>query len=536
MPKMIKNKYLKAGAALLVLLQAAAGLATELHQEDGILTNHSTEYVRTLNRNTSTDPDAAFYNPAGLAFMSKDGLHISFSSQTYNVKKAHTLDFYAFRKDYPPVDGVFATNPPPHEQADFIGTMPDEYGAELTAPVLPGIDVIWKQGRWAAFFDLAVMQAALDMTYGDGLAVLDWGNLLLKETGLTNSTDKLIMYSRDATAVRNEMYIGITLGGAYEIMNWISAGGGLRVIHASGNMSVKIKEIDFVQSPSAGTYTLDDTFSDWDIDTDTEGFGYGFILSSHIRPGGLTSALKGLDATLRFEYYLPIELEKTTNSFVAPDVIEESGNLDIFKDGTANPGFNGNTGYKHGNGSKILKITYAPTLNFGLSYVLFDWIKLLSSGQISFRQMPDLDGREKDYNMGFQVGAGVEFMVNKKVTLSTGYLYNNFGIKPEARTEADMLLDSHQVGAGGKFSIDENLDINVGAFYQYFVPATVYQVKYVNVSEPTWSYLKKDFKEARYSVSIGATYRMFSSDSASGSDFEDDTDDVKAKKKDKQVK
>lgn len=539
MPKIIKNRYLKAGLAIIVLLQAAAGYSTELNQEDGIMTNHSTEYVRTLNRNTSTDPDAAFYNPAGLAFMSKDGLHINFSSQTYNVKKTHTLDFYALRKDYDPTAGeLIETRIPPHGQVTFIGTLPDEYGAELTAPILPGIDIVWKQGAWAAFFDLAVMQAATNMTFGDGLAVLDWGNLLAFETGFNPDAQNFVAFSSDPEAVRNEMYIGITLGGAYEIMNWLSAGGGLRIIHASGNMKVKINDVQYfyaTDKSQPNVLTLEEG-PDWDLDTDTEGFGFGIILSTHLRPEGLSSSLKGLDVTLRFEYYLPMELEKTTNSFVGPAAIEQSGNLDIFKDGTSNPDFNGGAGYGHGNGSKVLKTTYAPTLNFGLSYVLFDWIKLLSSGQISFRNMRDLDGREKDYNMGFQAGLGVEFILNQKVTLSTGYLYNNFGIKPEARTEADMLLDSHQLGAGGKFSVDENLDINIGAFYQYFVPATTYYVKYVHVTDETWSYLRKDFKEARYSVSIGATYRMFSSDSASGSDFIDDKDEVKSKKKDKQVK
>lgn len=537
MPKMIKKRYLKAGLAIIVLLQAAAGYSTELNQEDGIMTNHSTEYVRTLNRNTSTDPDAAFYNPAGLAFMSKDGLHINFSSQTYNVKKAHTLDFYALRKDYDPGAGeLIETRQTPHTLPIFRGTLPDEYGAELTAPILPGLDIIWKQGKWAAFFDLAVMQAATDMTFGDGLAVLDWGNLLAYETTFDPDNQSFEAFSSDPEAVRNEMYIGITLGGAYEIMNWLSAGGGLRIIHASGNMKVKIDDVQYLYTNGGPLLIKDDASDEWDLDTDYEGFGFGIILSTHLRPEGLSSALKGLDATIRFEYYLPMELEKKNNSFEAPVAIEQSGNLDIFKDGTANAAFNSGGGYGHGNGSNVLKTTYAPTLNFGLSYVLFDWIKLLSSGQISFRQMRDLDGREKDYNMGFQAGLGVEFILNQKVTLSTGYLYNNFGIKPEARTEADMLLDSHQLGAGGKFSVDENLDINIGAFYQYFVPATTYYVKYVNVTEETWSYLKKDFKEARYSVSIGATYRMFSSDSASGSDFVDDEDEVKSKKKDKQVK
>ncbi|HPS57058.1 MAG TPA: hypothetical protein PK514_03040 [Spirochaetota bacterium] len=532
MPKLIKNSYLKAGLSMLLFLQAVAGLATDLNQEDGILSNHSTEYVRTLNRNTSTDPDAAFYNPAGLVFMSQDGLHINFSSQTYYVKKTHTLDFYAFKK------GEFGdVTPPPHGVINpdtgepyFVGTLPDEYPAELTVPVLPGLDIVWKQDKWAAFFDLAVMQAAINMTYGDGLAVLDWGNLLAFETGFSMDDYTLVGYSSNAEAIRNEMYIGITLGGAYEIMNWISAGGGLRIIHAQGNMKVKIDNIHYYYDDNLSDLSLlHEQGQDWDVDTDTEGFGFGVILSTHFRPEGLLPALKGLDATFRLEYYLPMELQKTTNSFIAPAAIETSGNLDIFKDGSASD----DMVYNHGNGSKVLKATYPTTLNFGLSYLLLDWIKLLSSAQISLRQMRDLDGREKDYNLGYQCGLGVEFILNPKITLSTGYLYNDFGIKSDKRNEVDPLLRSHQVGGGAKFSIDEDLDINIGAFYQYFVPATAYYEKYVHVTEETWSYLRKDFEETRFSVSIGATYRMFSGESRSGAGFVDDKDDVKSKKKDK---
>ncbi|HRS62735.1 MAG TPA: hypothetical protein P5554_06055, partial [Spirochaetota bacterium] len=80
---------------IFILSSVSVAFSSELHQEDGILSNHSAEYVRSLNRNTSTDPDAAFYNPAGLAFMGGRGLYISVSTQTYYVKKTHSMDFYA---------------------------------------------------------------------------------------------------------------------------------------------------------------------------------------------------------------------------------------------------------------------------------------------------------------------------------------------------------------------------------------------------------------------------------------------------------
>jgi len=504
-----KRKHSVTAAAfsrlLLVSLFLTANVsASELHQEDGILPNHSTEYVRTLNRNTSTDPDAAFYNPAGLAFMPKNGLHISFSSQTYYVKKSHSMDFYALQK----LDSETEPVTPPHKQEWFRDCMPDEYYAELTAPVLPGIDIVWKKDNSAFFLDIAVMQAAINMTYDDGLAVMDWGNLLSMETSLENH---LVQYTRNAKAVRNEMYVGLTAGGAYQFTNWISAGGGFRVIHAEGNMKIEMSNINFIvsenpASPDIAFYQPDSEDS-WDIDTDTSGFGTGVILSTHFRAEPLVSLLKGLEASFRLEYYPTMELEKKTNRFIAPTLIEKSGNLNIFKDGSKGKDME----YEQGNGVDTLKVTYPTTLNFGLSYTLFDKIKLLSSAQISLQKNRDLGGREKDFNNGFQTGGGIEYFLNSKITLSAGYLYNDFGIKSDKRNEADPLLNSHTIGSGVCFHVDETVDINAGGFYQIFTPATAYSTEYVNVSEPTMSYLRKDFEETRYSVSIGITYRIVES-------------------------
>ena len=43
---------------------------------------YSAEYLATLNRNASTDPDAAFYNPAGIAFSKTTGLSLQLTNQS----------------------------------------------------------------------------------------------------------------------------------------------------------------------------------------------------------------------------------------------------------------------------------------------------------------------------------------------------------------------------------------------------------------------------------------------------------------------
>ncbi len=485
-------------AAFLVLIVFGVTMAhaSRLHQEDGIFTNHSAEFVRTLNRNTSTDPDAAFYNPAGLAFMKEKGLYVSFNTQTLYAKRAHTMDYYAV--------SVSAQAPTATQvsQSWFKDCLPDEYSAELTAPVLPSFDVVWKDRDWAVFFDMSVMQAATDMTFPQGLAVMDWGNLATKEVSLAyQSANRLEEYNRNAIAVRNEMYLGFTLGGAYRVLDWLSAGGGLRYISANGNMKIKMDNIRYVMN---GSLEYPDE-SVWDIDTDTEGHGFGLIASSHFKPGRLVSYLKGLDATIRAEYYLPMALKKKTNSFLVPSTLEASGALDIFKDGSPGKQM---TYLAPGNGNSELKVTYAPSLHMGLAYTFLDRIKVETSAELSFRQLRDLDGREDDYTFGYRVGAGIEYKLLPQVVVSAGYLYNNFGIKPEKRNEADTLLRNHQIGGGMGMRVTDRLDVNIGAFYVAYVPVTIYTTEHTNVGSDATHYLKKKFDEKRFSIAFGVTYRF----------------------------
>ena len=491
------TRVITAACIVSILSCFSYSYASRLHQEDGVYTNHSAEFVRTLNRNASTDADAAFYNPAGLAFMKENGLYVAFTTQTFYAKKTHSMDYYAISVNNQPAAATQVS------QSWFRDCLPEKYDAELTAPVLPSFDVIWKKSDWAAYFDVSVMQAATDMTFPQGLAVMDWGNLATKEVGLYGTTGRLEEYNRNALAIRNEMYIGFTLGGAYRILDWLSAGGGLRYINARGNMKIQMGDIRYVMDEVL-EYPEENR---WDIDVDTVGHGFGIILGSHFKPGRVVPYLKNLDASLRAEYYLPMAMKKTTNSFLVPATLEASGSLDIFKDGS--PGKQ--MVYQSGsNGQSSLMVTYAPSLHLGLAYTLLERIKIESSAELYLRQLRDLDGREDDYTYGYRFGTAVEYRVIPEIALSVGYLYNDFGIKPEKRNEADMLLRYHQIGGGMGLRVADRLDVNIGGFYIKYVPVTMYTTEQTSVGSDATHYMSKTFEEKRFSVAIGVTYRFLS--------------------------
>ncbi len=495
------------------LIMAFPAYASRLNQEDGILPNHSADYVRTLNRFASTGADAAFYNPAGLAYLDYNGLNVHFSSQTYYAKRIHTMDYYGIQyQNYPMLPTSNYKNP--------MNGKPREYDAETLAPVLPGFELIWKADTWAVYLDVGVTQAAPGMTFDKGLAVIDWGILAPYETkyAMTGGISNNVMGMwREAKAVRTEMYIAGTVGGVYKFIEWMSAAVGLRYIHASGNQSISVKYAGIATQTTTG-YGVEMTLP-WLIDVDVKGYGLGVIGGLHFRP------LSILDIGLKYEYYLPMILKKKTNKFFVPGVVASSGNLNIFLDGIKpilmeylyDP-----SGYDitkmtpeafsrfRKEVKKELKVTYPQTLSMGTSVKIWKGLRTELSWEIQLRNKRDLDGREKYFkDVGYRLGGCLEWTFLPKTTISVGYAFNDFGIKPNARNEVDPLLRSHSLGGGFAFGVSEWLDITVGGMYMMYIKERVYSYEYSNVSGATIHAMSKTFDEKRLSVGIGFTVKLF---------------------------
>ncbi|MGC9364985.1 MAG: hypothetical protein ACP5FZ_10505, partial [Fidelibacterota bacterium] len=83
-------------------------------------TNQSAAYMRTLNRNASTDVDAVYYNPAGLTKL-EEGLHLSLSNQSIWQTKTVT-------NSYPNLNN-------------------DEFVGDVSAPLFPNLYLAYKKGN-----------------------------------------------------------------------------------------------------------------------------------------------------------------------------------------------------------------------------------------------------------------------------------------------------------------------------------------------------------------------------------------------------
>ncbi|HOW81864.1 MAG TPA: hypothetical protein PK573_04845 [Spirochaetota bacterium] len=501
---------------IICLVMSSALHATRLYQESGIIPNHSVEYVRTQSRSASISSDAAYYNPAGLVFMEKTGLSIMFCSQTYNVRKEHTLDYYAIKVGSNPIVRTF------HSRDGFTGSLPDNYYAETVAPILPDFCAIYRDRTaghdWAVFLHCGVMQAANGMYFPRGLAVMDWGNLASRESQLAmtdpeTSTDVFNAFTRSQEATRTEYFIGGTLGGVYKFLEWMSASLGVKYIYFTGNMNIQVKDATFIVNNVVDNAST----NDWNIDTDYNGHGASVSLGMHFQP------LKPLNIGFKFEYFTPVEMVKKTNHFEVNPLLEASGSLNIFKDGSSGDEMT----YAGGKGSKTFTMQYPIYFNLGISYNILKTLKVMASGEITIHKGRDMDEREKDYDpVGYRAGAGLEWWFLKNVCVSVGYSFNDFGIKEDMRNEADPLLPSHTIGFGFGFTISERFDLNLGASYEYFMHKETYTTEYTYVTEPTYHYVNKSFDEYRISVAIGLTYRFL------GASLEDNNNEGEKKKMD----
>jgi long-chain fatty acid transport protein len=509
-------------ATLICALMPITAFASRLNQEDGILPNHSADYVRTLNRNASTSADAAFYNPAGLAFLDYKGLTVHFSTQTYYAKRVHTMDYYGIQ---------YASNPmiPTSNFLNKANGLPKEYLAETLAPVLPGFELIWKEDKWAVYLDVGVTQAAPGMTFNQGLAVVDWGILAPFETtyaGFGGVSNNIMGVWRNAKAVRTEYYYQATVGGVYKIADWVSGALGVRCIYATANQNITVKYAG-VAAQTPGGYNVAYTLP-WVIDTDTKGIGTGIILGFHFKPIDI------LDIGFKSEYYPPMVLKKKTNKFFAPGVVASSGNLNIFADGWKSllmEKMFDPSGYDPSRMTPMnlkkykkevkstLKVTYPWTFSLGASVKIWKGLRAELSGEIQLRKFRDLDGREDMFNtFGYRMGGCLEWTFLPKTTVSVGYVFNDFGIKKDQRNEVDPLLRSHSIGGGFAFGVSEWLDITVGGMYMMYMKERVYSYEYSNVTGATIHALSKSFDEKRMSVAIGFTVKLFGSSGAPKND------------------
>ena len=130
-------------------------------------TNQNAAFLRMIARGASIDIDGVYSNPAGLAFLPQNGLQVALTIQS----AYQTRD-------------IAATSP--------LWTMDGQtsvrnYEGKASAPVIPSVHAVYKNGDWAFSGSFAIVGGGGKASFNTGLPMFDAAAI-----GLVNSTSDIV--------------------------------------------------------------------------------------------------------------------------------------------------------------------------------------------------------------------------------------------------------------------------------------------------------------------------------------------------------
>jgi long-chain fatty acid transport protein len=412
--------------------------------------NQSAVYYRLLSRNGTTDIDAVYYNPAGLAFI-KDGWHFSLSNQTIDQEKTVTNSF------------------PLLNEAAYIG--------EVKVPVYPNAYAVYKSGKMA--FSLGFGPNAgggtADFTTGLPSFEVPFSQLPMLISGFGLPTTA---YSADIAFKGKSIFLGVQANVTYALSDTFALSGGLRYIMADNTYEGHINDVMVnpyhpLLNPqqnmmSAGTFF-----------TAIGQAGYAAMVANKTvdakQTGTAIVPIFGLcfqpnkSWTIGAHYEMKGNLELTNET-----VVDDTG---MFPDGVKT------------------QADIPALFGIGTEYQLASWLKATFSYNIYFEKNADLGGAEAlvDSNT-YSSACGLEFSLTKGILLSAGYMHTRVGVDPQYNTGLGFELTSDTIGFGGRISLTRSFDIDLGVIFVNYKDDTK-QIAYANIgsfpemySQKTWAF------------------------------------------------
>ena len=218
---MKKLQIFVAIAAMMISAEAfAGGLMTN--------TNQSASFLRSVARGTSLDPDAVYFNPAGIVFMN-NGFYLGVSDQiAYQTRTINST--------YP----AFAMG------ANNNGAASKDYVGKAFSAVIPNLHFAWKHERFAVMAGIGVNGGGGSLEFENGLgsferqfAVLPGAiSQLGAAMGVTAN-----QYSMDMYLKGSSMTLAFNVGAAYRITDWLSVAAMVRFSTSSNGYEGYMKNI-----------------------------------------------------------------------------------------------------------------------------------------------------------------------------------------------------------------------------------------------------------------------------------------------------
>ena len=412
----------------LLLISAATLIVSNSTFAGGILTNTNQHaaFLRMLSRGATTEIDGALSNPAGLAFLPKDGFHVGLSIQSAYQTRNIDASFMTY-------NGVSATGP-------TVSDKPFEkyYEGTAAAPVIPSLFAAYKKDKWTISGFFAITAGGGKASFDDGLPMFESAAMAgifqnsVKAHQANPQSPIIVPGMYDITsAMDGKQYIySLQLGLSYKATEWLSVFGGGRMNYFTGGYK------GFLNAHLKEAYGGGELMN-LELDCDQTGWGLTPVL-------GVDAKFGKFNIGAKYEFKTNLNIENKTNNLKYPDSAESL--VGSYKDGVNTPN----------DIPSMLSVAVAyefiPVLRASVEYHFFD-----------DKNAGMADNKQKTLKHGtHEYLAGVEWDINKIFTVSGGYQKTDYGLSDAFQTDTSFSCDSYTLGFGAKLKLSERAALNVG--------------------------------------------------------------------------
>lgn len=497
----------------LVFVAISTVFAGNTIQAGGLLTNTNQHvaFNRMMSREASIGIDGVYFNPAGVAFLGQ-GHHLSLNWQLAYQDRSIKNDYQLFTNN--------VNNP----------ITPRTFKGKAFAPVIPSLQYAYNKGRWSFQANLALAGGGGKCTFDNGLGSFEKivSETAMGACGLAGAIDNAINtafgrdennreqfftsnaafgdkgnYTYDSYMHGRQYYYGISIGAAYKVNDNFAVYGGVRTVYALCSYYGYVRDIKVGNMP---LYKVLDptktTAADIELSCDQSGLGFTPMIGVDFKTGRWNfSAKYEFKTRMRLKNKsvnqspsignLPSNLATQMNGILtkkftsmgmgaeAAAAAAQQKTAEVLGDAKVKATmvglkqkFDSELGEAIGeyeDGKKI-EGDIPALLTVGVGYKPIDELRI----NVGFHWFDDkhatsYNNRQDKLDRGtFEYSAGVEYDINKKFTVSTGWQRTSYGMTDDYMDDKSFVVSSNSVGVGGVVHLSKKMDLQVAYFHTFY--------------------------------------------------------------------
>ena len=447
-------------------------------------TNYHIAFDRMMARGASFDIDAAYSNPAGLAW-GHEGLQLSLNFQ----KPWQNRDITMTASNYLAVPSL-----------GYPGVNIDKkYEGKASAPIVPALFASYKQDRWAVSAMIGIVGSGGFVKYDDGIPMFN-ALVMAKLFDATKAMPAAMggpmtpeKYTIDSKMEGKQYIYGGQLNFTYKFTDQIAGAVGVRANYYDG---YNRGHVTATTIESLGNQKL----IDLQLDCLQKGWGFTPVVSFDFREGPLTIAA-------RYEFRTKINTEndtKTLDASIKNTDAATAAAVPYVTGKTALAQF-GDKVAPYEDGAKT-RYDMPALLSIALGYEFTDKFRAtLEYHNFDDKHAKMAKGRQKELTHGTdEYLLGLEYDINDKFTISCGGQRTDYGLDDDYQQNTSFACDSWSFGFGGAWNITEQIRLNAGYFCSIYSDYKKEQKNYYDTPWPA----TETYSRTNHVIGLGIDYKF----------------------------